>query len=112
MLIDHAVRACLHPRSAPFSSTSGSRSLLGTSIGCATGSFSIMTNREWLGRRLPLWALVLFGVVLLATAALLLFVVDSKLVVLAMSPLAVVGLFTLAYALGEWRRRSDEPSDR
>jgi len=56
-----------------------------------------MTTREWLGRRLPLWALVL---------------VDSMLVFLAISPLTIVGLYTLAYAGGEWRRRSDKQSSR
>lgn len=71
-----------------------------------------MMNRERLGRRLPLWALVLAGVVLLGVAALLLFLVDSKLVFLAISPLTIVGLYTLAYAGGEWRRRSDNKRGR
>lgn len=69
-----------------------------------------MTNRGRLGRRVPLWALVLVGVVLLCIAALLLSLIDSKLVFLAISPLTIVGLYTLAYAGGEWRRRSDERS--
>ena len=67
-----------------------------------------MTNHGRLGRRVPLWALVLVGVVLLCIVALLLFLIDSKLVFLAISPLTIVGLYTLAYAGGEWRRRSDE----
>jgi uncharacterized membrane protein YqjE len=77
-----------------------------------TGSFGIVTNREWLGRRLPLWTLVLVGVVLLGVAALLLFLVDSMLVFLAISPLTIAGLHTLAYAGGEWRRRSDKQRGR
>ena len=76
--------------------------------GSATGSFSIMTSREWLGRRLPLWTLVLVGVVLLGVAALLLFRVNPMLVSLALSPLTIVRLCTLAYAGGEWRRGSDK----
>lgn len=52
--------------------------------------------------------MVLGGVVLLGVAALLLFLVDSMLVFLAISPLTMFGLFTLAYAGGEWRRRSDD----
>ncbi|WIB76685.1 hypothetical protein DEJ28_13635 [Curtobacterium sp. MCPF17_002] len=69
-----------------------------------------MTEREWLGRRVPLWTLVLVGVVLLGFAALLLFLVDSMLVFLAISPLTIVGLYTLAYAAGEWRRRNGKRS--
>lgn len=69
-----------------------------------------MTTRKWLGRRLPLWTLVLVGVVLLGVAASLLVLVDSMLVFLAISPLTIVGLYTLAYAGGEWRRRSDKQS--
>jgi hypothetical protein len=45
-----------------------------------------MTNREWLGRRLPLWTFVLVGFVLLCIAALLLILVESMLVFLAISP--------------------------
>ncbi|MBF4606945.1 hypothetical protein [Curtobacterium sp. VKM Ac-1393] len=71
-----------------------------------------MMNRERLGRRLPLWALLVAGVVLLGVAALLLLIVDSKLVFLAISPLTIVGLFTLASAGGEWRRRSDNQRGR
>lgn len=71
-----------------------------------------MTNREWMGRRLPLWTLVLVGVVLLGVAALLLFLVDSMSVFLAISPLTILGLYTLAFAGGEWRRRSDKQRDR
>ena len=71
-----------------------------------------MTEREWLGRRLPLWVLVLIGVVFLGVAALLLFLIDSMLVFLAIGPLTIVGLYTLAYAGGEWRRRSDKRSAR
>lgn len=80
--------------------------------GGLTGSFGIVSNREWPGRRLPLWTLVFVGVVLLGVAALLLFLVDSKLVFLAVSPLTMVGPYTLAYAGGEWRRRSDKQRGR
>jgi hypothetical protein len=52
--------------------------------------------------------LVLVGVVLLGVAALLLFRVDSMIVFLAISPLTISGLYTLDYAGGEWRQRSDE----
>jgi len=41
-----------------------------------------------------------------------LFLVDSMLVFLAISALTIVGLYTLAYAGGEWRRRSDQQRDR
>jgi hypothetical protein len=51
--------------------------------------------------------LVLVGVVLLGVAALL-FLVDSVIVFLAISPLTISGLYTLDYAGGEWRQRSDE----
>jgi len=71
-----------------------------------------MTKRERPSRRLPLWTLVLVGVVLLGVAALLLFLVDSMLVFLAISPLTIAGLYTLAYAGGEWRRRSDKQRGR
>ncbi|MDT0211074.1 hypothetical protein [Curtobacterium sp. BRD11] len=67
-----------------------------------------MGDRQRLSRRLPLWTMVLGGVVLLGVAALLLFLVDSMLVFLAISPLTMFGLFMLAYAGGEWRRRSDD----
>ncbi|MET3450650.1 hypothetical protein ABIC61_000902 [Curtobacterium sp. 1544] len=67
-----------------------------------------MTNLGRPGRRVPLWTLLLVGVVFLGVAALLLFLVDSMLVFIAMSPLTIIGLCTLAYAGGEWRRRSDE----
>jgi hypothetical protein len=40
-------------------STTGSRSPSGRRSGGSTGNLSIMTTREWLGRRLPLWTLVL-----------------------------------------------------
>ena len=60
-----------------------------------------MTTREWLGRRLPLWTLVLVGVVLLGVAESLLVLVDSMLVFLAILPLTILGLYTLAYAGGE-----------
>lgn len=71
-----------------------------------------MDDRERLGRRLPLWTLVLVGVVFNGVAVLLLILVDSMLVFLAISPLMMLGLFTLAYAGGEWRRRSDKQSGR
>ncbi|WFR68001.1 hypothetical protein P9139_06510 [Curtobacterium flaccumfaciens] len=71
-----------------------------------------MTNHEWLGRRLPLGTLVLVGIVLLSVAALLLFLVDSMLIFLAIAPLTIGGLYTLAYAGGEWRRRNDKQRDR
>lgn len=71
-----------------------------------------MTNREWLSRRLPLRVPVLVVVVPLGVAALLLFLVDSMAVLLAVSPLAIRGLYTLTYADDEWRRRSDERRGR
>lgn len=81
-------------------------------MGSATGKFRFIDDRERLGRRLPLWTLVLAGVVLVGVAALLLFLIDSMLVFYAISPLAMLGLFTLADAGGEWRRRSDKQSGR
>jgi hypothetical protein len=51
---------------------------------------------------------VLVGAILLRIAVLLVSLVDSMLVLVAMSPLAIIGLHTLAYAGGEWRRRIDE----
>lgn len=71
-------------------------------------SFTNTTTLQRSGRRLPLWTLVLVGVVLLGVAALLLFRVDSMIVFLAISPLTISGLYTLDYAGGEWRQRSDE----
>lgn len=71
-----------------------------------------MDDHEWLGRRPPLWTLVLVGIFLVGVAVLLLFLVDSMLVFLIISPLTMLGLFTLAYAGGESRWRSDKPSGR
>jgi len=59
-----------------------------------------MTTRDWLGRRLPLWTLVTVGVVLLGVAALLLLLNNSMLDFLVISPLTIVGLYTLASPAG------------
>jgi hypothetical protein len=66
-----------------------------------------MGQREWIGRRLPLWALLLIGLAFLGFAVVTFVPFQSRIGLLAASPLAMAGFYTLAYTAGELRRRTD-----
>jgi hypothetical protein len=71
-----------------------------------------VSEREWIGRRLPLWALLLIGPAFLTGAGFLFALVDSTAILIAASPLSFAGFYTLAYTAGELRRRTDPPQPR
>ena len=64
-----------------------------------------MAEREWVGRRLPLWLLLIIGIVLVAAGVLLVVLINNRAFFAFGGPVAIFGFYVLAYTAGELRRR-------